>query len=474
MEKVGRFFKESKIFYLIVLFLFFAFIYKFFLSQGTWHFFEYRQGSYYNFLAKSFLNLKLWVSTEPVADGLYFNGHSFFSWGPPPAVLHALLIVIKGGEVYGSTLTYVFSLINLIIFWSIIIKLSKIFFKEVRLLILIPIFIAYASGPILFNVGRGFVYEESIIIASTFLLSSILFLLFYLESQDKKNLFLLLSGGSFGLAILTRFNLAMYGPLILLYFLLGSLERFPPKNISLSFVKKFIVFTLPIILAISLQFAYNYSRFGNILEFGLKYQQVGESKDKERQSNNRFMSLQYIPYNAANYFFAPIYINKNFQLINHETKNTIGDFPKLTQVVDTGSIFLASPILLSTLLSFLYIPFLIRNKKLLIFLAATQAGLIFFLLFGIFNILSSALRYAQDFIPIFYILSFLGLMLLFKRLNFALAIFISIILFVVSTYSFVLGSYKTCERWIGYPDWGGKTKNCIKFYKPVDAFTELR
>lgn len=466
---ISKIIKDNKLVYLIPLLLFFAFIYKFFLTQGTWNFFEYFQGEYYNWLAKGFLEHSLGVAHAinlrfPLGfgDSVFFEGKNYLYFGPFPAAIHAILVVVNGKIFYGSELTFLASVVNLVVFWLILVKLSKIYFKKVNLFLAIPIFISYASGPLLFNIGRGFIYEEAIAISSTLVLMAFLFLLHFLTDPNSNKKFIILSSTFFGLAFLTRINVIMYFPLLFLLLFLGLKQRkIIPKHI--------IVFLIPLSLLLFVQMSYNFARFHNPLETGVRYQVFGTDYETKRVKEFPFLSLNYIEPNIQNYFFAPIYLNPSGKLINSIAPNTIGNFPKLVNVDNTGSIFLLSPILFSIIL----LPILLffkKNSAITRLCLIITIGTVFFTTFGILIFSGNSIRYIQDFLPFLIILAFFSLLLLFERLTKYLKIGLIIIVFLISFYSFLLMSSKTCHTWMGNPIWKGNSRECIQFYRPIDQF----
>lgn len=472
-----KFISDYKILYLIPLLLVFALIYKFYLSQGTWQFFEYNQGQFYNWLAQGFLEGRLGVAKDVVSghggsfgDGISLNGQIYLPFGPFPAVIHAVAIILTGKGIMGTTLTYWVSLLNLTIFWALLVNVSKIFFKKISLWVLVPIFISYASGTIMFNLGRGYIYEEAIIFSSTLFLTSILSLTFAQIYEQKRSFFIFSSGLFFSFAFLSRFNYILYGPMLILYLLIFAGVSFKlslKKDYLLSIVKKLAIFLLPILLFFCVQLAYNYERFGSFTDLGNKHQSVVDTFVNPRMS--QLISLRYISYNFLNYFFAPIHISKQGKVIFSYFPGTIGNFPKIVPTEWTSSIFLSAPILFFSLAS-LWFLFKRRDVQISFFVASTILGLAFFLTFGLFIFLGNALRYTQDFLPLLYILAFLPLTILAINLRKTLLTALTLVLIFLSFYSFYISAHKTCFAWVGkYTN----NKDCGKFYRPATDFIPL-
>lgn len=471
---IWKFIRDYKLLYLLPLLLFFALVYKFYLSQGTYYFFDYNQGRFYNWLAQGFLEGKFGVASNVVrshpggfGDGIYLNGNIFLPWGPFPAIIHAIAIIFTGSGILSSTQTYLFSIVNLVIFWLLCIRISKKIFGKTLSKIVIPIFFSYAAGAIMFNIGRGYVYEESIIVASTLLLASLLTLT-YLENQEKKKLRLFLAGLLFGLAIFTRFNYVMFGPLLLLYILFFTNTQLSLKPIIKS-AGLMIAFLLPVFLIITIQFAYNYQRFGSFFEFGNRFQAVANLDVKPRL--NQLFSLSYIPYNFINYFAAPTLLLPNGRFFYGDFPGTIGNFPKIPPTEYTSSIFLGAPILIFYLFSLVYL-LKRRNKDLSGFIISSHLGIWFFLIFGLLMFLGNGMRYTQDFIPIFYLVAMVSIYPILTGAKKIVVSSIVLLLFIMSFYTFGVTAKKTCYAWVGGPK-GVNTKECRKLYRPVNEFIQL-
>ncbi len=126
-EKVKFFWQKNKLSIFLILLIIFAFLYLFFVTQGTYTFHEYRQGTYYNWLSNQFDQGKLSSNVAPDETGgdfSYYNGKKYLYFGPLPAVLHLAYYRIFDSKIFGSVLTYISALINLLFFWLILFEIK--------------------------------------------------------------------------------------------------------------------------------------------------------------------------------------------------------------------------------------------------------------------------------------------------------------------------------------------------------------
>jgi hypothetical protein len=119
--------------------------------------------------------------------------------------------------------------------------------------------------------------------AQTFLLLSMIFIL---KSADIKNFFI--SGLFFSMAVYTKNDLLFSIFFITAIWLITNKKE---KNIS-----QIVVFFIPFIIFTILNFIYNYIRFENIFENGIKYHKM-HKYFLQNYTNHGYFSVFYIPYN---------------------------------------------------------------------------------------------------------------------------------------------------------------------------------
>lgn len=454
-EKVKKFWQENKLAIFLILLIVFGLLYFYFITQGTYNFHEYRQGTYYNWLSNQFDQGKTGSYAAPNEHGndfTYYNGKKFLYFGPLPAAIHLIYYKVFDGMIYGSVLTYVFALINLLFFWLILIKIKNKYFDQSSLFGVILFFITYTCGPIMFCMSRSFIYEESIIVGSTFLSIGIFVLLSKYLKDNLNYRALSMTGFFITLAFFCRYTLILY--LVIPLALLFSEVQVRDRKGWQEFAKKFLYLISPILIGIILIFFYNYSRFNNVLEFGVSYIENGNAEDGSRIDKKLANNLQYIPYNLYNYFVALPSIQKDSSTLI----NTVGAFPKLTGKEFTTSVFLNSPLLLFAL----YLGFKVRRRR--DFVPAKLGKILLAIFIGssitigyLLTFLGSTRRYIQDFLPFLLIIAFVGMekFLVTVKRKYILYFFLIIIII----YTFLINSATTCN----FSFWGQMDK-CLNIY----------
>ena len=441
-DKIRSFFIRNKLLTFSIIFALFSLLYLYLITQGTYVFHEYRQGAYYNWLADRFNEGQLGQvikSGENGGDFSYFNGNKFLYFGPFSAVMQLIYRKIFGSILYGGILTYILSLFNLLFFWLIVMAIKNKFYPKSSLLPSIIIMLSYAVGPLMFCVGRSFVYEEAIIVGSTFFLLSLYLAFLYFFVKIKNGVFLLFIGAFFTFSFLSRINLALY--IFSLAILVFSISINEIKKQKFQSIKKMILFLFPIIIGIAFIFLYNYLRFNNIFDFGMTHMEPGTSEVKMRMDANLTSSLLYLPINIYQYFFAPPFYTL---LPTNSAINPLGPFPKLAGSEYVSSVFLNIPILFFIFYALYLMVKGKMNKELRKVSFGLSAGFFIVTLF-IFCMFGNARRYMQDFLPPMLFLSFIGLSEIYSKINKKWKITLSTVLIVIIVYTLILNYLVACN-----------------------------
>jgi hypothetical protein len=186
-----------------------------------------------------------------------------------------------------------------------------------------------------------------------------------------------------GCAFLTRSSLVFVGLFIVI-------QLFFDKKISLqNKISSFLRYILPICIAISIYFMYNYLRFGDIFEQGY-YSQILLTEGLEKAREYGLLSLTHLPGNL--YYFL--------------LSGPLPVFKDSSSHVLTAPYFIANPWGMSMFLTspwFIYI-FLVNHKDRLsysILLTIIIVSLPIFLYYGI-GYKQFGYRYSLDFLPLMY------------------------------------------------------------------------
>jgi hypothetical protein len=164
---------------------------------------------------------------------------------------------------------------------------------------------------------RPFMYEVASLSAYIFSMLSLFFIFAFLLFDNRKMIHLLLSGLFYGLAIASRFSY-IYGVVIFLIPLWCFLDQ--QKVFSRSYFRRMAVFLItvgmPLTVCVGLLLLYNHLRFGNFLEFGLRYQ-LGIL----RPLDYPFVSIQNFWINNYLHLISGIFINGSFPFFHVQSVN---------------------------------------------------------------------------------------------------------------------------------------------------------
>jgi hypothetical protein len=251
---------KGKFFLLDLLFIFSAFYLSSYHSYNQNNIFQHFDQDFFQLLGDSFRELKLSISNNIncILDLSESKGDYYISWGPATALLYAIadsFSLFLVGKEFPKVLLF---LINGLFHSWLVLSLIMIELKN-RTASYILTFFYLQSFPMYFFFNYDIQTEHiSTLYGVTYLLAG---LYFYRKSLQRSNLFLFLSGLFLGLGVLTRISYWIYAFVFSLYFI-GS-TKIAKRG------KVFIL--LPICTAVIIFFSYNYLRFGELFNFGERY-----------------------------------------------------------------------------------------------------------------------------------------------------------------------------------------------------------
>lgn len=204
-------------------------------------------------------------------DTAYYNGQYYVYFGIVPAILIFVPYTLLTGQYLPTNVgTFLFVILSIVANTILIIQIYKRWFKKVPFNLLFLFIIAGCiSGLYVWNTWRMWVYELVLMAGYFFVLLGLIFILMATKKERKVKLkYLFLACLFMALAVGCRPTLVL-ASIILLPFLYNILKQaYKTKQLT----KTLIVIIVPyMIVAIPLML-YNYARFGNIFEFGAKYQ----------------------------------------------------------------------------------------------------------------------------------------------------------------------------------------------------------
>ena len=388
------------------------------------------KSDYYNLLIDGFRTGKLSLSIDPprelsqlkdpydpaqnaghgLHDISYYKGKYYLYFGITPAVTLFLPARVIGGRYLSDVqVTVIFSCLGLgAALWSAYLIRGQ-YFREapdsrlvmcalaLGLCTMIPSFLSRAS-----------IWEVPISSAYCFFMATCAFLL---KSRESKRPLLWLGAASlaYGLVVGSRPSYAL-GAVMVLVPLLGnwfhdSVSALPPRERP-GFRPMAIALLLPIGLVACALMAYNYGRFGNPAEFGMRYQLTGGNEAK-----NVHFSLSYLWYNARVYLIEPCRLSVYFPFVK------IIDAPKppagYISIEDPYGILTNIPFALS-IVGLAFLPG--RQSGLTPIVRAMGIGLVATLL-TILCFAAASNRYMIDFLPAWMLLGCIGYLVVDSRLR---------------------------------------------------------
>jgi hypothetical protein len=251
-------------------------------------------------------------------DASLYKGRYYLYFGPAPALTAFIPWKLLTGKPMPHNLAgaifAVGGFVVSILLMILIVRGAE--FKGSFLTCMIVIVMLGMCNMVLPVLRRPFMYEVSSLSAYAFSMLSLYFLFSFLLFDHRKKTHLLIAGLFYGLAIASRFSY-IYGVVIFLIPLWNFLDH--QKFISRSsFRKKMAVFLItvgtPLSVCIGLLLLYNHLRFGNFLEFGLRYQ-LGIL----RPLDYPFISIQNFWLNNYQYLIPGIFINGSFPFFHGQS-----------------------------------------------------------------------------------------------------------------------------------------------------------
>ena len=246
----------------IFLFSIVIFIVTFFLYQQ----YDYLLGrknidlTQWDWLAKSFLQGKLYLSSPPSTwDLTFFQGHWYVPEPPLPAILMLPLLILVG-NVNTVLFSIFFSALNSLLLFMILYQLSHLGWIKTSITGIIWLVVLFAFGTPHWWVGmNGRVWYVSQIVAITFVALAVLSALLSWSPW--------LVGFCLGMAIFSRPNVILIWPLI--FAIAAQLRKDKNKQLQTKPLVRWTIKTIiPIGIFVAGLFFYNYLRFRNIFDFG--------------------------------------------------------------------------------------------------------------------------------------------------------------------------------------------------------------
>jgi hypothetical protein len=237
------------------------------------------------------------------------KGKYYLYWGPVPAVLAILINLVTKQPVSDAWLVFLF--VTGTVLFSVL--LLRKLFQDDRFpgwVFWGGVLACAVNIPVIWLFTHPAYYEASIVGGQFFIMAG--FFLLYLAFHRPKvhTGYVFFSALAFGLAGGTRISL-LPSVIFLAFMILLRVYLAQNRNLRASMPASAAALIPLAIIALSLM-AYNYDRFGSILEFGHRYQLTGLASTADYSDQT---SVHYVVPSLYSYFFRPPSLSEQFPFI---------------------------------------------------------------------------------------------------------------------------------------------------------------
>jgi len=272
-----------------------------------------RKISYHAQLSESILNGKITLEDYWDRDLTKYKGNIYVYPGIVTALLYLPLVSLFGVEASVPLFPCIIGILCFLVWLLILRKMQKeglINFNKTSLLIfsILPII-----GTEFFYLNMGCFYWNKFGRIGTWEAQAVSFLFMSLSVYfliKKGFLSKLLASIMFSFAALSRASAFILAPL---FILLGSFlcevelyEKFNKKSWFIRVLRSAVILSIPILVGLAIQLYYNYLRYDDFMQFGIKYQ-THAKWISDRLSYHGLVSFSYLQRNLRFYFLKPMH-----------------------------------------------------------------------------------------------------------------------------------------------------------------------
>lgn len=355
---------------------------------------------YYNPLIDALLHGRVNIFFPHHFDLSWFRGKWYMYWGPAPVVF--ILPFFFAGGLFASDITYVLiaGIANIFMF-DLVLHTTKTYFHISLSFIseLLLLFSFAIVSPNFYLSLSGNVWATEQLVGIFYLL---LFYYFYFCFLIKKRVwYLILSVIFFNLAWLSRYILIFHGILFLFFIDFQRLihpnddRPLDEADFRRAYKKEIMRFIFYIVsissIFILIFFLYNYAKFGNIFETGLRYHQ-GASRYLPIMRRNEIFSYSYVWHNTYYFFFNLPQFSFHMPFFRIDREG--------------NSVFFVYPCILFLIFLYTKIPKLNKKNRYFLFLAGVIIAIILLALLFYFATgwTQFGMRFFLDIVPLVYLL----------------------------------------------------------------------
>lgn len=395
----------------IAVFLFIFLGYTGWMTGFTFRFAECNMFPNYNMLTEAFMEGSLSIKEKPAVDYATLNDKRYLYSGPFPAILRLPFRLIFGQGIPTAVMIAFFSAGIVFILVKIMDELTPIKLKK-RFVGTKTVFsLLFAiNGVSLFMVTIPTIHHEAICTAMFFFLIALYCLLRMKNNHYRPSMCLsIVMALSLSFCLASRFSYlfsSMFVGCVLLGGFIKNWHTLPKQN---TISALFVIIGICAAAMASLML-YNYLRFGNFFEFGIQYIQSSYS-DYFKQYG--FFRFDHLPYNIWSMFFRIPTLTLNFPFIILPT------YILKSQSFNLAPFFLINANELCVSVFFLLPMTIFCLAPVISHRLLSKSGLrthyLILLTVCLLQILPTALsvasvaRYYYDFLPILFILAYIGI-----------------------------------------------------------------
>jgi hypothetical protein len=257
---------------------------------------------YYTYLLDAFFHGRTNITPPPSQIDLsLFENKWYLYWGPAPVLLILPFYLISHLQASDILYTAIGGTINVALFYGVMQAFKKYFHLSLSFTTEVFLLLSFGLASPNFNLSiAGQVWSTEQVFATTYLL--LFYLLYFRFLKSEKHWQLILCTVFFCLACLSRYTLVLHGILFIYAFLQSKRSgRTIPTKIILSLALIMLAF-------VSLEALYNFVRFHNVLETGIRFVEGGPRFDVVMKKNE-VLSPRYILHNVYYCFFNLIHFS---------------------------------------------------------------------------------------------------------------------------------------------------------------------
>jgi hypothetical protein len=311
-------------------------IFVFLVSVGQWTKWP-RTTQYYDLLARSFILGEISLPIEPspllaeldnpydpvarrdipvLFDASYFRAKYYAYWGPAPALVVSLLKAPTDVSIGDEQIVFAASNIALVFSALIVFSLRRRFYPSLPMwLLFASIFLVATAHPMLWILNTPKIYEAAIASGQAFLLGGLYFAIPAILGDQRQIWRLSLIGVLWTFALGSRLTLALAVAVMCIAVLGGGFSRINRRSGWQDALVRSGALLLPLLAGIALLGLYNYARFGDVLETGLRFQLTGVDYRHVFNEGGLFNVRYFLP-NVAYYVLAPVTLSTTFPFVS--------------------------------------------------------------------------------------------------------------------------------------------------------------